>query len=134
MRPRRSIGGPLLLIAIGVLFLIHTIVPEFEIVDAFARFWPFILIIWGVFQLLEIGFWAMRGSAVPYNGVSGGGWFVGLLICFAGLVMYEGQKPGVWWHRIGFQRGIEMLGNEHDFTVAPVQKTVGVAPKVVIEN
>ena len=65
MRPRRSLGGPLVLIAIGVLFLIHTISPDFEIVDIFSRFWPFALILWGVVQLIEIGIWAARGTPVP---------------------------------------------------------------------
>lgn len=134
MRPRRSLGGPLVLIAIGVLFLIHTISPDFEIVDIFSRFWPFALILWGVVQLIEIGIWTVRGTPVPYNGISGGGWSVVLLICLAGFAMYELQKPGAWWRGAGFQRGIEMLGNEHDFTVPPVQRTTGDAPKIVIEN
>jgi hypothetical protein len=135
MRPRRSIGGPLILITVGVLFLIHTVSPEFQIVDIFSHFWPYFLILWGVIQLLEIAAWSFRGAPTPYNGISGGGWFVVLLICFAGFTMFEVQKPGAWWREVGFQHGInEMLGDEHDFTVSPVQKMAGDAPKVVIEN
>jgi DUF4097 and DUF4098 domain-containing protein YvlB len=133
MRPRRSLGGPLVLIAVGVLFLMHTISPHFEIVDIFARFWPFALILWGVVQLIEIGIWASRGAPVPYNGISGGGWFVVLVICLIGFAISEFQRPGPWraW---GVRPGIEMLGSEHDFTVPPIQKTTGDAPKIVIEN
>ncbi|HEX4772691.1 MAG TPA: DUF4097 family beta strand repeat-containing protein [Bryobacteraceae bacterium] len=134
MRPRRSLGGPLVLIGIGVLFLIHTISPDFEIVDIFSRFWPFALILWGVVQLIEIGIWATRGVPVPYNGISGGGWFIVLLICLLGFATYEFQRPGAWWRGAGFQRSIEMLGNEHDFTLPPVEKATVDAPKVVIEN
>lgn len=134
VRPRSSVGGPLILITVGVLFLVHTVSPNFGIVSFFSHFWPFLLILWGAVQLLEIGVWAVSGSAVPYNGISGGAWFIVLLICFAGFMMHEAQGPSPWWHGPHFGPGLEMLGDDHDFTVPPVQRTVGEAPKVVIEN
>ncbi len=134
MRGRRSVAGPLILIAIGVLFLVHTLQPDFRIVEIFARSWPYFLIAWGVVQLAEVAVWASRGTPIPYNGVSGGSWVLVLLICFAGFGMYQVQRSGGWWRQVGFERGIEMLGDEHDFTITPVDKTVGEAPHIVVEN
>src|SRR5437868_5834388 len=44
MRTRGSLAGPLVLIIIGLLFLIHAISPSFRIGEVFAHYWPFLLI------------------------------------------------------------------------------------------
>ena len=63
MRTRGSITGPLILIAIGVLFLLHAISPNFRIGEMLAQYWPYLLIVWGVIELIEIAFRALaRGS------------------------------------------------------------------------
>ena len=134
MRRRHTISGPLILIGIGVLFLLHTISPEFQIFDVFAKYWPYFLIVWGVVQLIEVAIWATRDHSESFDGMPGGGWIIVLLICFAGFTMYEFQKPGAWWRQATFERGVEMFGNERDFSVPPLQKTAGDAPHIVIEN
>ncbi len=137
MRPRRSISGPLILIAIGVLFLFHTIRPDFHIMRIFAESWPYWLIVWGFVELIEIAVWAMRPATGPpamYTGVGGGAWVLVLLLCFAGLSAFEIQRPGEWWHQFGFERGMEMFGNEHGYSIGPIQRTTGENPKIVIEN
>ena len=55
---RTSIVAPLLLIAIGALFLAHNLYPDLPVLDYIARFWPFLLIGWGALRLGEVMFWA----------------------------------------------------------------------------
>jgi DUF4097 and DUF4098 domain-containing protein YvlB len=134
MRPRASITGPLILIAIGALFLIHALRPEFHIGDMLAQYWPFVLIAWGAVALLEVCVLYMRGAPLPPNGVSGGGWLLVVLICIAGLISFEVHRPDTWWRRAGWEHGVEAFGDEHDYGVDSIQKPVGKAPQIVIET
>src|ERR1700761_2875033 len=112
MRPRTSITAPLILIAIGVLFLLHAVSPEFRVGEMLARYWPFLLIVWGVFALFEVCILALRGAPLPVNGVSGGGWFLVVLICIAGLLTFEVRRPDSWWRQTGWEHGGQALGEE----------------------
>ena len=53
--PHRSIAGPVVLILMGVLFLLGTmgIMDIHHLGSLFARFWPALLILWGVMKLIE---------------------------------------------------------------------------------
>ncbi len=134
MRARGSVTGPLILIAIGVLFLIHAVSPDFRIGEMLAEYWPYLLIIWGVIALIEVGIRAARGAPIPANGVSGGAWVLVILICIVGLSSYEVRRSDNWWRRAGFERGIQAFGEEHDYSVNTSQKTVGKTPHIVIES
>lgn len=133
MRQRGSVAGPLILIAIGVLFLLHAISPNFPIADVVAQYWPYLLIAWGLIQLVEISVRALRGRQIPINGISGGGWALVVLICFVGLATYQVRRSDNWWRRVGFEHGVEVFGNEHDYPIDSVQKPVGQTPHLVIE-
>jgi len=132
MRQRGSVAGPLILIAIGALFLFHTISPNFPIVDILAQYWPYLLICWGLIQLLEISLRAAGGKPIPVSGISGPGWFLVVLICFAGLATHEVRNPDNWWRQVGFEHGVEMFGDEHEYSLEVIQKTVGEKPHIVI--
>jgi DUF4097 and DUF4098 domain-containing protein YvlB len=134
MRQKGSIAGPLILIAIGVLFLFHAISPNFPIADVVAQYWPYLLIAWGVIQLIEISIRALSGRPLPVSGISGGGWALVLLICFVGLATFEVRRTDNWWRRVGFEHGVQVFGDEHDYSVDSVQKTVGKTPHIVIET
>lgn len=131
MRPYRSITGPLILIVIGLLFLVHTISPGLELLSLFGHYWPFLLIFWGLVQLVEIGIWAARGPRVPYRSVGSGGWVAVVVLCVLGLIAFQAQSG--WWRHVGFH-GVEFLGQDHDYSIAPQLRTTGAAPHVVIEN
>ncbi len=45
---RRSITGALILIAFGVLFLYANLRPDFDPWSVLSRYWPLILIFWGL--------------------------------------------------------------------------------------
>ena len=59
---QRSFAGPVVLIVLGLLFLMGTmgVLRWGSLVHSFGRFWPVLLIIWGVIKLLDIS----RRSAV----------------------------------------------------------------------
>ena len=65
MRPRSSLVGPLLLIAIGVLFLMRTVLPEFQLGQILRLYWPYLLIGWGVLSLTEVTIRFASGAAIP---------------------------------------------------------------------
>lgn len=132
MRPRCSIAGPLVLIAIGVLFLVHTFTPDFRVGAFLAANWPYLLIIWGVVQLLEIAFSAVRFQTPAPASMGAGSWFLIAMLCVAGFAIHELAGPNQWWNP-GFFPYTGFLGSEHDFSIAPIQRVVGDAPHIVIE-
>ena len=132
-RAAGAIGGPLIMMLVGVAFLAHTISPEVPLGSYLARYWPWLLVVWGGIQILEILLRAPRGT-VPVNGISAGGWFMVILICFFGLASYELRGTGDWWRRAAFQRGVEVLGTEHDYQVAAEKQEAGPAPQIVLES
>ncbi len=132
---RRSIAGPLIAILIGLLFLLQTLSPVFSIARLAAQYWPYLLIAWGLVQILEVTVYAMSGRLTPsYSGVAGGGWFLVVLICLVGSAMFAFQRPDHWWYHSGFRRSVAVFGAEHDYTVPTVERAVGTAPHVVIEG
>ncbi|MBV8550803.1 MAG: DUF4097 family beta strand repeat protein [Acidobacteriaceae bacterium] len=136
MRPRGSVTGPIVIIAIGIIFLVHAIQPGMRIVDYIGLYWPYVLIAWGVLAFLEVTVRFVRGAAIPVNGISGGAWFAIVLICLAGVSLFELQKPGHWWSNMDWGHGFNeaFLGEDHAYTVETVQKTTGAAPHIVIES
>jgi DUF4097 and DUF4098 domain-containing protein YvlB len=135
MRPRGSFTGPLFIIALGCIFLLHAISPQFALIDWLGQFWPYLLIIWGSVALIEVVIRAIRPGPVPYNGVSGGAWVVVVLICILGATFAEIRRPDSMWQNTDWGRGFDnAFGEEHQYSVNTTQKTVGAAPHIVIES
>ena len=135
MRPRGSVTGPLVIILLGVVFLLHAISPDFPLADWIGQYWPYLLIVWGVIALLEVSFRAFRGAPIPTNGVSGAGWVVVLLICLFGFTFHEFRRPDNWWQNTDWARGFDnAFGDAHEYSVNLTQKNVGAAPRIIIEN
>ena len=134
MRARASVTGPLVLIGIGVVFLIHAVSPEFRIFDLLALYWPYILIGWGLIGLLEVLVAFARGGPIPVNGISGGAWLIVALICLLGLASFEMHRPNTWWRQIGFERGVQAFGEEHQYSVNPLQRSISGTPHLIIES
>lgn len=134
MRARGTVSGPLILIAVGVLFLIHAVSPDFQIADLLAHNWPYFLILWGVVQLIEVCVRFSLNRPIPVNGVSGGSWFLVVLICLGGVTMFQIRRPDTWWRRAGFERGVEAFGEAHDYSFDTRQRPAGKTPRIVIES
>ncbi|HMD32518.1 MAG TPA: DUF4097 family beta strand repeat-containing protein [Candidatus Acidoferrales bacterium] len=77
-RPRSALG-PLVLVAVGAIFLLSNFRPGWIPWDFFARWWPLLLILWGAVRLIE------NLSGTGRRGVSGGEVFLLVLVIFAGI-------------------------------------------------
>jgi DUF4097 and DUF4098 domain-containing protein YvlB len=84
-RPARSIAGPVVLILVGVLFLLMTlgVLNRFSFVTLYGRYWPAVLILWGVIKLIEHE--NSKRSGLPARGIGAGGVFLVLFIVLTGL-------------------------------------------------
>jgi DUF4097 and DUF4098 domain-containing protein YvlB len=134
MRARGTLTGPFILILVGTVFLLHALSPNFQIGEFIGAYWPYILIVWGGLQFLEVCFRFAMNRPLPVNGVSGGVWGLVILICLGGLVTSEVQRPNTWWRMAGFEKGIQAFGEEHEFSFDPLQRSVGKSPHLVIES
>ena len=132
---RASVIGPLLLILIGAWFLISSLRPDLPLLEVAARYWPVLLIGWGLLRLVEIVVWAARSRPLPQAGLSGGEWTLIVLICLVGSGLYVANRYRPW-HRLGVisSKRVEMFGRTYDFTVAEQQKPAGKAPRILLEN
>jgi DUF4097 and DUF4098 domain-containing protein YvlB len=134
MRQRGSIVGPLILITIGILFLMRTALPSFSLYDFFSAYWPYLFILWGALQIVEITVRAARGVPIPANGISAGGWFLVLMIAVVGFAMFEVRGQHGWWRRVSFDQSMDWFGEPHDYGVAEQSKEVGGTPRIVVET
>lgn len=97
--PRRSIAGPVVLIVIGILFLLGTmgIMDIHHLGSLFARFWPALLILWGVLKLIE--YEQAKRYGQPTRGIGVGGVFLMLFLIIAGLIATQASR--VDWKNLG---------------------------------
>ena len=98
-RPHRSIAGPVVLILIGVLFLLGTmrILDIHHLGSLFARYWPALLILWGVLKLIE--YEQAKRLGQPTRGIGVGGVFLMLFLIGAGLIATQASRLD--WKSIG---------------------------------
>jgi DUF4097 and DUF4098 domain-containing protein YvlB len=131
---RGSLVGPLLIILIGVWFLMSTLRPELRLFDLAARFWPFLLIGWGVLRCAEILLWAAYGKPLPRAGVSSGEWALIVFICILGSCLFVvNHHP---WEHWGFITGdqVEIFGHPYDFPVPEQTAPAPKAARILVEN
>ena len=134
MRPRTSFTGPIVLIAVGVVFLIHSLSPQFQIGELLSRYWPYLLIGWGTLQFLEVCVRFVTNRPLPPNGISGLGWFAVVVVCLVGFSAFQVRQASPWVRWAGFERGIRAFGQEHEFSISPIQQAVGRNPRLIIES
>jgi DUF4097 and DUF4098 domain-containing protein YvlB len=132
---RGSVIGPLILIGIGALFLLRNLWPDIPMADIVSRYWPFVLIAWGVLRLVEILFWAIMSKPIPRNGISGGEWVLVLLICIIGGTMYTARHYATWMPNGRVWQGmVRDMGENYDYTFVPAEKPCAKGCRVLIEN
>lgn len=131
---RGSLFAPLLLIGLGALFLARNLYPDLPVLDFIARYWPFILILWGGLRLLEILFWAATKKPLPVSGVSGGEWILVVFLCLIGSGLNAVRGYHTWWpHGSIRMGGLEVFGESYEYPISGEKKTEK-APHIVIEN
>jgi len=115
-RPR-SIFGPLVLITLGVLFLLRTtnVIPGERLHDWFARYWPLLLILWGVAKLLE-HLWARhRGEPTPRLGAGGIVFLVFFIMMAGGFTATKDWDWGRFWGDWNFDSDFDFFTSHYDF-------------------
>jgi DUF4097 and DUF4098 domain-containing protein YvlB len=97
--PHRSIAGPVVLILMGVLFLLGTmgILEIHSLGRLFARFWPALLILWGLLKLME--YEQAKRAGQPAKGIGVGGIFLMCFLICAGLIATQASR--VDWKNLG---------------------------------
>jgi Putative adhesin len=98
-RPHRSIAGPVVLILMGILFLCGTmgILEIHSLGRLFARFWPALLILWGIIKLIE--YEQAKRLGQPTRGIGVGGVFLMLFLIVTGLIATQAAR--VNWKNLG---------------------------------
>ena len=119
---RRSFTGPLVLILIGGLFLWRNIHPEAPVFDLVALYWPFALIAWGLLRMIE----ALASREARSFGLTGGEIALIILICMAGLGLFE-------VHRHGIRLTPNIFGEQFDYPIAAHGPAAG-AKRIVLDN
>ena len=95
---RRSLAGPLVLIAIGVFFLLRTshLINSAVLHHWFAHWWPVLLIFWGVIRLAE--YYSDLNSGYPPRRMGGGAVFLLIMLIIVGLGVTQADK--VDWDKV----------------------------------
>jgi DUF4097 and DUF4098 domain-containing protein YvlB len=131
---RASFVAPLLLIGIGLLFLARNLYPDLPLIDYLAKYWPFLLIGWGVLRLAEILFWAANSSPLPAHGVSGGEWVLVIFVCIFGASVHAARGISTWWPQTNVSiGGLDMFGEAFEYPISG-EKPSSKTPRVVIES
>ena len=131
---RSSVIGPLILISLGGLFLLKNLLPDLPVVDFLGRSWPFILVAWGGLRLIELMWWFSQGRALPINGISGGEWFLVMLISGLGSGFYMVRNHETWLSNAKITLGgVELFDDAFEY---PLNASVAApkAVKLVIES
>ncbi len=130
---RTSVVAPLLLIGVGALFLARNLYPELPLLDYLAKYWPYLLILWGGLRLAEVLFWVATDKPLPSRGVSGGEWILVIFLCIFGGSLHAVRGLNTWWPHNVTIGGLDMFGESFEYPVAG-EKQCSKNPHVVIES
>jgi Putative adhesin/Domain of unknown function (DUF5668) len=110
-RHRRSLSGPIVLIAFGTVFLLGTmgVLDWHNLGHWFAHYWPVLLIVAGVIKLIE--YQQAQKQGMRASGLGAGGIFLMIAIIIVGLI--STQASHVNWGQLKDQIDI----NDDDFPV-----------------
>lgn len=132
---RTSFVAPLLLIAIGGLFLARNIYPEMPLLDWVSKYWPLILIAWGLLRIVEIVSWAASSKPLPRRGISGGEWVLIVFLCLFGASLHAVRGFSNWWpDHIVQLNGLGFLGGERYEYPVSADKACSRTPHIVLED
>jgi len=115
-RYRRSLAGPLILILIGLVFLLRNLGMHIPVWHFFGRFWPVLIILWGVVALVE-HFTALR-QGYQTRHLGGLGILLLVLIVIVGVAAHHSSD--VNWEGMRDQMQIDddlggMFGTAYTF-------------------
>ncbi len=104
-RQRRSFAGPVVLIVLGIFFLLGNmgVLHWFTLGHWFARFWPLLIILWGVIKLME--YQQAQREGIRPSGIGPGGVFLLIVLIVAGLSASQASRLN--WGEIRDQMHID---------------------------
>lgn len=121
MPRRRSWAGPIVLIVIGVVFLLKNLGYGFPLFETFAKWWPALLIVWGLVKIFEYAQAKREGYAAA--GIGGGGVVLLIFVILFGLTATGIQKAREHWKQNGPPGFVledddlaQMFGSRYQFT------------------
>ena len=123
---RHSVTGPLLLVGVGVVLLLHNFAPDVRI---YASYWPFAIVAVGIFGLMEVLFHASRGNPIPPRPISSWVWVLGVIVAMGA---WGYRRNGIHLGRLEAS-GINLLGTSYDYDVNATSTESGIS-RVVLEN
>ncbi len=131
---KQSFVGPIVLIGIGGLFLANNLRPELSPWRLLLDYWPYLLIVWGLVRLAEIGFLASRNQPLPKRGVSGGEWGLIIFITIAASGMWFGMdvRDRIRTGKVNL-RGLQIFGETFEYPVS-ANANCPKAPRIIVEN
>jgi len=132
---RRSMGGPVILIIMGLIFLLGNLhlISWKRLGLWFAHYWPLLLILWGVLKLVEHYRAKREGTAAP--GLGAGGVVLLIFLIIGGLAASQMARVDLSGMSDDFDIGdshIPFLGESFDFDDQVTQDfPAGAAVKIV---
>lgn len=133
---RRSLSGPLTVIAVGVLFLLNNFYPDIFTFRSLFRLWPFLLIGLGVIRLLEVLLDAARSKPLAPSHISILGTVMLVLACFLFWGVSKGART-TWHHLPAFRldmNSANVFGDEFDFDVQQSMPVTVADTRLVLEG
>jgi DUF4097 and DUF4098 domain-containing protein YvlB len=114
---RRSLFGPLLIAAIGIVFLLRNfgVISYHSFGWWFTRYWPVLLIIWGALKFLEY-LWARQHNQ-PYPGIGAGGVVFVIFLIIVGVTATGASRLDWGWvDTDGDWDGLGIFGTRYEYT------------------
>ena len=115
---RRSIAGPIVLIALGILFLLGNfhMITWTHLAYYWAKYWPVLIIVWGLIKLVEYMQDSRRG--IPPRGIGGGGYVLLVFLIICGMSASAAYK--VNWNALSNEMDMDsdwagLFGNTYTF-------------------
>lgn len=128
---RASVVGPLILIGLGLILLVRNLYPQIPLFDFLGRYWPWVLIVWGVLRLGEVMAWKAQGKPLPSQGLSGGEWFLAILLTLFGAGIHTVR--GFNFPQQFQISGLELFGERHEYPLE-AEKTASAASRVILDD
>lgn len=119
---RRSWAGPIVLIIIGVVFLLKNLGYSLPLFETWAKWWPLLLIIWGLVKILE--YTRARQEGEPAPGIGAGGVVLLVFVIIFGLMATAALRMREHWRESGPPGFVfndnedlaELFGTRYQFT------------------
>lgn len=117
-RRPRSLFGPIVLIAIGVVFTLRNFgyLRSATIVHWFGLYWPVLIIVWGLFKLLD--HYRAQRAGYPTRGIGSGGVVLLIFLILCGLAISGSEKVnwGQLSDEIDLGDEVTLFGNTYTYT------------------